>query len=142
MQLEFEFLSVSNKLPSNRRVIFAVEVTQTILHALQVVAKEIETKEEYEGRTNVTVNIINVNDNSPSFERMVYIFPVYENISTEKVVGRVKVLICNRLRSNYFSKFTTNTSYKIHQIILSYCVCNLQPLRSRRPIFLVLDRSK
>ena len=57
----------------------------------QVVAKETGTKEKYEGRTNVTVNVINVNDNTPSFERLVYIFAVYENISTEEVAGRVKV---------------------------------------------------
>ena len=54
-------------------------------------AREIGTKEKFEGRANITVNVVNVNDNAPSFERLAYIFLVQENVSTEKVVGRVKV---------------------------------------------------
>lgn len=41
----------------------------------------------------MTVNVINVNDNQPTFERLVYVFTVAESISTDKVVGRVKVCV-------------------------------------------------
>ena len=68
-----------------------------VIHALQVIAKEMETEEHYEGKANVTVNVINVNDNAPVFERIVYIFTVMESISTETVVGRVKVRFCSFL---------------------------------------------
>lgn len=62
----------------------------TTAYSFTAVAKETETAEQYEGATNVTVNVINVNDNQPTFERLVYVFTVAESISTDKVVGRVK----------------------------------------------------
>lgn len=65
----------------------------------QVLAKESETKERFIGSTNVTVEVINANDNTPIFERLVYVFTAFENISTEKAVGHVKVcksfIVCN-----------------------------------------------
>ncbi|XP_065063500.1 cadherin-89D-like isoform X2 [Rhopilema esculentum] len=55
-----------------------------------ILATETDTDERYSGSTNVTVNVINENDNTPMFERLVYIFIASEDISTEKVIGRVK----------------------------------------------------
>jgi len=67
-----------------------LDYEKKISYKFNVVAREIGTKEKFEGRANITVNVINVNDNAPSFERLAYIFLVQENVSTEKVVGRVK----------------------------------------------------
>eukprot|EP00112_Aurelia_sp_Birch-Aquarium-sp1_P014283 Seg3075.2 transcript_id=Seg3075.2/GoldUCD/mRNA.D3Y31 product=Cadherin-23 protein_id=Seg3075.2/GoldUCD/D3Y31 len=59
-------------------------------YTFRVLAKESETKERFIGSTNVTVEVINANDNAPIFERLVYVFTAFENISTEKAVGHVK----------------------------------------------------
>ena len=41
----------------------------------------------------VTIDVINVNDNSPQFERPFYSFEVFENITTKTIIGTVKVSV-------------------------------------------------
>eukprot|EP00794_Sanderia_malayensis_P011749 gene11749-12969_t len=55
-------------------------------------AIETRTKERYNSSANVTIQVINVNDNKPIFQRLIYVFKVLENITTEKAIGKVKAV--------------------------------------------------
>ena len=53
--------------------------------------KELNTVEQYTSNATVNVEVQNLNDNEPIFDKSSYVFEVVENIAVGKVIGYVKV---------------------------------------------------
>jgi len=61
-------------------------------YTFKILARETLSVEKLEGNANVTIQLRNVNDNSPIFNQSIYIFKVHENTEIGKVVGIVKAV--------------------------------------------------
>ena len=57
-------------------------------------ANETDTAEVLSGVAMVTVQLVNVNDNAPMFEKRFYNFTIDEDSPIDFVVGTVKVSCC------------------------------------------------
>ena len=57
-------------------------------------ANETDTAEVLSGVAMVTVELVNVNDNAPMFEKSFYNFTIDEDTPIDFVVGTVKVSCC------------------------------------------------
>ena len=58
-------------------------------------ANETDTAEVLSGVAMVTVELVNVNDNAPMFEKRFYNFTIDEDSPIDFVVGTVKVSCCS-----------------------------------------------
>jgi hypothetical protein len=77
---------------------------------LQIVAQEYLTPELYEGRTEVTVRLEDINDNWPEFSQDVYNASIYENSAFGTVVTTITVSSCILSSTSFFpiSKYSGN----------------------------------